>query len=453
MGGESGEVLGQGLAVAEVSVQAVQGRKDGFPGRHRQPAMGHQRQQAGGQQHHGLAAGVGAGDEQEALLSREEQVQGHHLPVAGQHRIPGLAQGQGAVIGKAWLHGCICMAPVGNGQMPVQAVDDGQGLQHGGHVRSQFGGELREQPDDLGLFILGQGGDLVVELENLQRFHESGGAGPGITVDEPFDLPLMAGFQGDDQPSVPPSHRLRLPPTRVEGLGMQRSEAAADLHFLAADGGANFSQGRAGARFDGQVIIHHAIDGLRTVRPGIQAAGGQGPMRKFGAGGEKLLQARGRKKEGPQGAELLCGERWAAFVPAGQVGAHILDSPERRRTVGLQQLHELGGGLEGLGAFINAAQGSAGQQQLTAGGSHAIFGDGGKNMVEVEQLPQLTGPRIKGRRRGHGAEGVGKTQVASRRGRTSSLGSTCSIFSWNPSRSASRERILNMPSRTATICR
>ena len=69
-----------------------------FGHRNGDAALRHEGEQAQGLQGHGLAAGVGPGDDQQAVLRGERQVDGHHfrrpgvLPVAlNQQGVAGLA--------------------------------------------------------------------------------------------------------------------------------------------------------------------------------------------------------------------------------------------------------------------------------------------------------------------------------------------------------------------------
>ena len=93
MGAEGGQRLLDALLVADVGKDAVETGKDGFVGGDVQSGVGQHGQQAGGFQRHGLAAGVGAGNQQDAPPRVQRQADGNYAAVAaGQQRMPGAAE-------------------------------------------------------------------------------------------------------------------------------------------------------------------------------------------------------------------------------------------------------------------------------------------------------------------------------------------------------------------------
>ena len=64
VGGEAGEVALDGLRVADVGVDAGEERERRLLGRDRHAGLRHEREQAEGLERHGLAAGVGAADDE-----------------------------------------------------------------------------------------------------------------------------------------------------------------------------------------------------------------------------------------------------------------------------------------------------------------------------------------------------------------------------------------------------
>ena len=76
VGTEGGQGLFNALLVADVGVDAVQQREFGHFGGDVQAGMGHQGQETHGLEGHGLAAGVGAGDDQYPVVATHFQVDG-----------------------------------------------------------------------------------------------------------------------------------------------------------------------------------------------------------------------------------------------------------------------------------------------------------------------------------------------------------------------------------------
>ena len=93
MAGERGERLFDRLLVADVGEDRLVDRDRALlGGRDRQPREGHEREQPRRLQRHGLAAGVGAGDQQRGELAARPQRDRHH--VALEQRMPRVAQPQ-----------------------------------------------------------------------------------------------------------------------------------------------------------------------------------------------------------------------------------------------------------------------------------------------------------------------------------------------------------------------
>ena len=78
VGAEGGQRLLDALLVANVGVDTVQQGKLGGLGGDVQAGVGHQSQQADGLEGHGLAAGVGAGDDHYPVGATQFQADGHH---------------------------------------------------------------------------------------------------------------------------------------------------------------------------------------------------------------------------------------------------------------------------------------------------------------------------------------------------------------------------------------
>ena len=207
MGGEGGQGLVDGLLVADV-------RQHGGAHPHRgavrrrdvQPTLGHQGEQAQGFQGDGLAAGVGAGDDQGIERSAQGQVVAHgglgvqqgvarpfQLNAAAQHR----------------FHG-----PHGGGQLGPgeNAVQGHQSLVVVLNVRQMpgaVGGQLGQDPLDLLLLLGLELPQLVVGVYHPHGLDEEGAAGAGHVVNQAGYVVLVLALHG---------HHVAAPPHGDDGV-------------------------------------------------------------------------------------------------------------------------------------------------------------------------------------------------------------------------------------------
>ena len=93
-----------------------------------------------------------------------------------------------------------------------------------------------KEAEFLGLFIIPECGQLAVHIEHLQGLHKGCGPGAGMAVDQSPEFTLMAGFQGDYQPPLPPGNGFVLGPAGPQGLGVQLIQPPPDLLFQLENG-------------------------------------------------------------------------------------------------------------------------------------------------------------------------------------------------------------------------
>ena len=221
-----------------------------------QTALGHDRQQSQRLEAHGLAAGIGAGDDQGIKRVAQLDVDGHGL-FGVQQRVPGTPQMDAAVPAQGRTGGVHFIAQLAPGKDQIQ-------MHHGVvvpldilPVGRRLGGELRQDPLDL-LFLLGlELDELVVGLHHAHGLHEHRGAGGGDIMHQTRQVALVLGFHRYHEAAVPLGDDGLLQHLGIAGgrddlledltaLGLGRSHVPADIRQLGA--------GRVG---DG-VLIHDA---------------------------------------------------------------------------------------------------------------------------------------------------------------------------------------------------
>ncbi|MPM35278.1 hypothetical protein SDC9_81868 [bioreactor metagenome] len=201
MGGEGGEVLGDGLFVADVCQHlaehgeaAVVGRRDV------KPALGHQHQQADGFEGDRLAAGVGSGDNQRVEGVSQRQVVCHRS-LRVQQGMAGFSEGN-APPGELRLGPVHPQGELGPRENTVQqnqqVVVEADVLLESGAV----GGELGEDALDLLLLPGLELPQLVVGLHNAHGLDKEGAARPGHVVDQAGDLVLAFGLHRHNEAVV-----------------------------------------------------------------------------------------------------------------------------------------------------------------------------------------------------------------------------------------------------------
>ena len=168
-------------------------------------ALGHQRQKADGLEGHGLAAGVGAGDDQRVEALPQPQVVGHRLGRV-QQGMAGLFQLDTAPA-QPGLAGVHPSGKLGPGKDHVQHHQQIIVLDNILFMPGAVGGELPQNALDL-FFLPGlELPQLVVGLDHAHWLDEKGAAGAGHVVNQAGNVVFVlrlyrhhvpAGAHGDD---------------------------------------------------------------------------------------------------------------------------------------------------------------------------------------------------------------------------------------------------------------
>ena len=306
------ERLLDGLLVADVGVDVVEQRqlRAGLD-RDVQPRLRHGRHQPDGLERDGLAAGVGAGDDQREGARREVDIQ-RHDGVRIEQRMPRLEQadddtGVGSlrvlcvlrdVLTRSWfpfdrlflipiqrmqqrLAGVDLLGILGLGKGQVQL---GQRFDAGDDLAGRdadLRGQFRQHLAHFVAFGQLQFAEGVVHLDDRQRFDEQGRAARRLVVDDGLDLSLELGAQRDDIAPVALGDERILQHRHGLAVGDVLLQAAhqpfvGDAHVAAQAG-----------QFDGGRVEHFALvrDGARD---GIDDAGRVGQAERQPADAREL---------------------------------------------------------------------------------------------------------------------------------------------------------------------
>ena len=207
-GAVGGQVVFQGLVISYGDHNAVKDRKfGGLGGGDEHPPLEHILQQTHGLEAHALAAGVGAGDEEDALLRGKRNRQGNNgfllfAEALFQQRVTGLAQAQFSVFGEHRHTGNVVQGHIGLGHNEVQLSHKGGAGYEFRHKGSQEFGKLVEDAGNLAGFGKVEFGNLVLEGHNLGRLHEGGFAGGAFVVHEALEGTLLGRSHRDEHLSV-----------------------------------------------------------------------------------------------------------------------------------------------------------------------------------------------------------------------------------------------------------
>ena len=257
---ESGQILLNALLVADVRQHPAVDR-DGTAVRRRdvEAALGHQGQQAQGLEGDGLAAGVGAGDDQGVKGVSQLDVDGHRL-LGVQQRVAGLAEVDGAVPPDLRPDGVHFIGELAPGKNQVQ-VDQGVVIPLDVlPVGRRFRGQLRQDALDL-LLLLGLQLDiLVVGLDDAHGLDEQRGAGGGNVVDQAGHIPLVLRFHRHHEAAVPLGDDGLLQNLAVTGGGDDLLQYLAAFRLGRPHMAADVRQFCAGGVGDGVLVHDAAVD-------------------------------------------------------------------------------------------------------------------------------------------------------------------------------------------------
>ena len=345
-----------------------------------QPALGHDDQQPDRLQRHGLAAGVGAGDDQQVEVGPQPHVDGHHgMPLlrrqAGQlllvglldqQRVAGLEELEHAALGDLRAGHFELVGVLRLGREEVQLRQGPQARRRSRRARVHAEGQLVQQAVDLLPLLVLELHEAVVELHALGRLDEDGGAGVAGAVDHPLQPAAMLGLDGQDVAVLVELHAGGL---EIAGDVRPADETVDDLAHLplagvdlTADGGQAFAGGIADLaalvddRLDGADL---AVEAAQLLAQGVQ----QGPV--LPERGHPRPNGAAAGQRGPDGGEILHGG------PAGGLGAlqglgDVRDAAERGRARVAQGGDHLAGLAQPALHRLGIAAGADAQRQLLA---------------------------------------------------------------------------------------
>ena len=164
-------------------------------------ALGHEGEQAGGFQGDGLAAGVGAGDDQGVEVLSQPQVDGHRRLLV-QQGVTGLPEAEGAVVDHPGAHAPEAVGELSPGENHVNLLQKVVVEQDVLTVVGHQGGELRQNALDLLFLPALELPQLVVGLDGGHGLHKEGGAAAADVVDQAGDVALVLALHGDHEAAV-----------------------------------------------------------------------------------------------------------------------------------------------------------------------------------------------------------------------------------------------------------
>ena len=327
VGGEGAEALLDALLVADVrqhpaehgdGAAAVRGDVEA--------ALGHEGQQAQGLQAHGLAAGVGAGDDQGVEPLPQLQIH-RHRPGAVQQGMPGVAQADGSVGADLRPAGVHLVAQLAPGEDHVQPHQQLIVLQNIPLVAGSLGGEGPQDALDL-LFLLGlQLLQLVVGLDHPHRLHKEGGARGGDVVDQSGEAPPELRLHRHHKPAVPLGDDRLLKHLAVAGGGDDLLEDLAAPGRGGAHMAADVCQRRAGVVGD-DVLLQNGGEDLLLQEPVPPQGAEQVVHRGLFPAVPQVVPHPAGAAQHPGDVQQLPGVQHAAPVRPVQALRHRLDAVE-----------------------------------------------------------------------------------------------------------------------------
>ena len=331
MGGEGGQALLDALLVADVRQHLGEnGNGAAVVGGNVQAALGHKGQKPDGLQSDGLAAGVGAGDDQGIKVHAQPHGDGHDLFCVneGMARLLQLQRPIGADDRLDGLHGKRQLRP---GKNHVQPHQQGIVLPDGLQKRGGLGGQLRQNPLDLLLFPQQQLPQGVVGVDRGHGLDKKGGARGGHVVNQAGNFVFEFGLyrhhiavaaHGDDGIA------------QVFGIGRRGNELLQgffDFGALHPHMAANVRQLGAGAVSDFVLGQNGAVDFFLQIFVGRQS--GEHPAKAAVPVAVAVVLDHAGAAQHAGDVEQLHRIEAAAPVGSVQTGAHVLHLLKARRSL------------------------------------------------------------------------------------------------------------------------
>ena len=373
--GEGAEVFLDGLVVADIGQHRGKDRELGFGGGHGQAGLRHQAEQAHGLQGHGLAAGVGAADQQRAAVAGEFERDGDGtLAAAAQHvgeqRVARVLEVE--ALAEAGNDAIEIVGELRLAEDQFEFCDGDQGLADGIAVGAQAVGHLEQDAVDLAHFLFGEAHEFVVEVDGLERFDKERVAAGTGGVDHAIDLAALSGNHRDDEALIADGDELLLQHAFLAVGAEEALERFVDGFFLALDIAAEAREGDAG-------VVGHAAVGqdlaIEFAQQGAKFADGGGAAAQqreaLGGRGEVRLGVGGDIEQGEQLEDFLGLEPGAFDAEFVHRGLHVgdaaeLDAQRGAAAAGLR----MQGGVEVLNGFSRFGEGGV---ELRAVGERGHF--------------------------------------------------------------------------------
>ncbi|HRJ21321.1 MAG TPA: hypothetical protein PLF84_19910, partial [Bryobacteraceae bacterium] len=285
VGAETGEGVFDGLVVADVGEDVGEDGEGGFGGGDGPTGLGHEGERTGGFHGDGLAAGVGAGNEEGAQGAVEGEGEGDDaFPLAAKEVVEeGVAgvlevKDGGFVGGESGDDGVGLYGEVGAGEDGVEGGEGAGGEADFGGVFAEACGQFGEDAMDFAEFFIGEADEVVVEFDGFEGFDEEGLSRPAGGMDDARGFLLGGRDDGDDEAVVADGDELFLEEAVVAVEFKEAVEGFVDGAFLAFEVPADAGEGDGGVVVEGAVGEDLAGDG---------AEGGAEVADLLGVGGEE----------------------------------------------------------------------------------------------------------------------------------------------------------------------
>ncbi len=375
VGGEGGEALLQALLVADVHEELGGEVERRALGGHEEPGLGHEHREAQGLEQRGLAAHVGAGEQQDAVLGGELEVVGDG---AGDEGVAGVGQAVGARL-EAGPGEPPVLGQAGGGAGEVELDEGLEGFRQLGVV-GQNPRELEEDAVDLGLLLQAQAGELVVERHHAGGLEEDRHPGVRLVEHDARDLVLGAGLHRDHVAVAPDGDEPVL-----DGAGVAVHEAVEPvLDALAqrVERGADLAQARAGRVAHVAGLVERLPD--PAAEEGVLADAGRDGLEPL-PDLQQLVLELGGGLEAVRDAQQVEALQPPPLPGHGQRRAQVADAPQ---TVAVGHgLGHQGLLLEGL---LEAGLGAQAQRGLLAHEGRGPVGEGLLNAVKFQGFEGVT---------------------------------------------------------------